>query len=261
MNLKKQLACMMALSSLASIAVSTQAHAAETKEYQSNGAVKFIPSLDPTDPLDPENPNPVDPVIPVDPTKPGGPNPGTNGPLSIDYASSLDFGTNRISNKDQVYFARAQAYQDGREETPNYVQVTDNRGTNAGWTLTVTQQEQLKSTTKTLNDELTGAQITLANPTVKTYAKNVVAPNPSDNITLIPGTASLVASAKAGAGTSTWENYWGSVEEVDETDESGATQKAKVTKDVALAVPGSTPKDAVEYQTELLWTLTDVPGN
>ena len=45
-------------------------------------------TTDPVDPLDPEQP-----VTPVDPTNPDGkPNPGTNGPLSIDFASSLVFG-------------------------------------------------------------------------------------------------------------------------------------------------------------------------
>ena len=60
--------------------------AAETVAYRSNGAVDFIPNTDPTNPVNPENPDPDKPVTPVDPTDPDGPNPGTNGPLSIDYA-------------------------------------------------------------------------------------------------------------------------------------------------------------------------------
>ncbi|MCQ6336228.1 MULTISPECIES: WxL domain-containing protein [Bacillus cereus group] len=58
--------------------------------YESNGVVEFIPNSEITDPVDPNNPDPAKPVNPVDPTNPDGkPNPGTNGPLSIDYASSL----------------------------------------------------------------------------------------------------------------------------------------------------------------------------
>jgi hypothetical protein len=34
-----------------------------------------------------------------------------------------------------------------------------------------------------------------------------------------------------------------------------------VTKAITLAVPGSTPKDAVKYSTTLTWSLSDVPGN
>ena len=43
--------------------------------------------------------------------------------------------------------------------------------------------------------------------------------------------------------------------------ETNTVHNVNVTKDVALSVPGSTPKDAVKYQTKLLWTLTDVPSN
>lgn len=61
--------------------------------YKSNGAVTFEPNTDPVNPVDPTDPD--EEVDPVDPTDPEGPNPGTEGPLSIDYASSLDFGKNK----------------------------------------------------------------------------------------------------------------------------------------------------------------------
>lgn len=258
--MKKQIAGLLTLSTVGLLALSIEGYAAENKQYESNGIVEFIPNLDPTDPLDPENPDPEKPVNPIDPTDPDGPNPGTNGPLSIDYASSLDFGKNRISNEDQVYFARAQAYQGNQKDTPNFVQISDNRGTNGGWTLTVKQDDQLTSTTQTLNNVLTGAQITLADPTVNSNAQNVVAPDAKDNIALVPGQESVVTTAKAGAGAGTWATYWGAVEEVNEVDENGDAQKVNITKAIQLAVPGATPKDAVKYQTKLVWTLTDVPG-
>lgn len=258
--MKKQLIGLLAFSTLGLLALSIEGYAAENKQYESNGIVEFIPNLDPTDPLDPENPDPEKPVNPIDPTDPDGPNPGTTGPLSIDYASSLDFGKNRISNKDQVYFARAQAYQGDQKDTANFVQISDNRGTNGGWTLTVKQETQLTSTTQTLNNVLTGAQITLNDPTVNSNAQNVVAPDAKDNIALVPGQESVVTTAKAEAGAGTWATYWGAVEEVEEVDENGDAQKVNVTKAIQLAVPGSTPKDAVKYQTKLVWTLTDVPG-
>ncbi len=69
-----------------------------------------------------------------------------------------------------------------------------------------------------------------------------------------------MAAAKQGTGAGTWATYWGKVEVVAERDETNTVHNVNVTKDVALSVPGSTPKDAVKYQTKLLWTLTDVPG-
>ena len=47
---------------------------------------------------------------------------------------------------------------DGNKEVPNFVQVTDNRGTNAGWKLSVTQNDQFKTAD---GKELTGATLTL----------------------------------------------------------------------------------------------------
>lgn len=257
---KKTVLGIIALSALSLTSVITTGEASESKQYESNGAVEFIPNLDPTDPVNPVDPDPGKPVKPIDPTNPEGPNPGTNGPLSIDYASSIDFGKNRISNKDQVYFARAQAYNGEQQDTPNFVQISDNRGTNSGWTLTVKQPEQLKATTDTLNDVLTGAQITLSNPKVNSNAQNVEKPVANEIVALNPGEETVVTTATQGAGAGTWATYWGSVESVEERDENGDTQTVNVTKDVQLAVPGATPKDAVKYQAKLVWTLTDVPG-
>ncbi|WP_254558779.1 WxL domain-containing protein, partial [Salmonella enterica] len=78
-------------------------------------------------------------TLPVFPQNPDGskPNPGGNGSLTIDFASSFDFGNHKISNKDQTYLAKAQKYFDSEVLTPNYVQVTDRRGTFAGWNLKV----------------------------------------------------------------------------------------------------------------------------
>ncbi|MBO0448996.1 WxL domain-containing protein [Enterococcus sp. MJM12] len=234
-------------------------HAASVA-YDSNGVVEFIPNPDPTKPVDPTNPDPTNPVEPVDPTDPDGPKPGTDGPLSIDYASSLDFGINKITNSDQVYYARAQQYKDGTAATPNYVQISDNRGNNAGWTLKVKQNGQFKAASA-LNDTLTGSVVKLVSPTVASNS-TAVHPTAASVIELNPDASeSLVMSAKAGEGAGTYVDRWGSVETVKETDKDGTQVDAQVTKAITLSVPGSTPKDAVKYSTTLTWSLSDVPGN
>ncbi|WP_054711084.1 WxL domain-containing protein [Bacillus sp. JCM 19041] len=222
---------------------------AESVDYKSNGAVKFVPNTDITPPVDPENPDPENPVDPIDPTDPEGPNPGTQGPLSIDYASSLDFGENEISTRDMVYVAKAQELSDGRY-VPNYVQITDNRGTNAGWTLQVQQNGQLTNET-TQNNELTGAVIAFSGSAVAGTMNNVDAPSHPEGFTLDPaGATSLVMAATEGAGAGTWVNRFG------EVDGDGSNNSA-----ITLSVPGSTPKDQVTYSTTLTWNLSDVPGN
>ena len=259
--MKFKVITMLSLATLGVLASQKVVNAEELKTYQSNGSVKFIPNLDPTDPVDPENPDPENPVKPIDPTNPEGPDKGTQGPLSIDYASSLDFGTNRISNKDQIYYARAQSYEGDQQDTPNFVQISDHRGTNSGWTLNVKQTAEFTATSETLNNVLTGAKITFTDPTVNSNATNVKHPTPEEKIELRIGEDSLVSSAETGAGAGTWATYWGKVEHVNERDEAGNTQPVAITKAIQLSVPGATPKDAVTYQTKLVWTLTDTPGS
>ena len=154
------------------------------------------------------------PVRPVDPTNPDGPNPGTPGPLSIDYASSLDFGSNEISNKDQTYFARAQTYKnpDGSASelaTANYVQVSDLRGTNAGWVLKVKQNGQFRNA-ETLHKELTGATVAFTEPSVRSNATDVLPPTATANIQLdAAGAETVVMQAPEKTGAGTWITLWG----------------------------------------------------
>lgn len=220
--------------------------AADGGVYHSEGAITFKPSEDPTDPVDP-----TDPETPVEPEGPH--EPGTNGPLSIDFASSFDFGTQNITSTNQTYYAAAQKYkvvgEDGKptgdiQEGPNYVQVTDNRGTESGWTLQVTQDAQFKGTG---THELAGAVITLSNGNIVTKSESAK-PSGAAEIVLTPGTAAnvMVAADKQGAGT--YLNDWG-------------TDKDTGAKSVSLMVPGKITKYTEKYTTQLTWTLTDVPGN
>ncbi|CEG25108.1 MULTISPECIES: WxL domain-containing protein [Peribacillus] len=231
------------------------AFAADGGEYNSSGTVKFKPYTGITEPVDPNDPDKE-----VKPENPDGtdPNPGTNGPLSIDFASSLDFGENEISNVDQVYYAAPQKVNitddQGavtQENRANYVQISDNRGSNAGWTLKVKQEGQFENDA-TLNPVLTGSQIKFVDGVPVTNMENVTAPTASD-ITLDPsGAESLVMTAAENTGAGKWLDVFGTVVNV-----GGEPKNAAIT----LSVPGSTPKDAVEYSTKLTWVLTDSPTN
>jgi len=249
--------------------LTTTAHAGEKgADYDSNGIVKFIPNTDRNNPVDPENPDPDKPVDPIDPTTDDGkPQPGTDGPLSIDYASSFDFGVNKISNQTQTYYARAQKFMgtDGKVSDmfrPNYVQVSDNRGTNGGWTLKVKQNGQFTNS-NTLNKTLTGSAITLTKPVIDSSTTGVTAPKFSnDTMILDPnGAQSTVFSATKDAGAGTWVNAWGSATTATEKNEKGEDVSADINKEVSLNVPGKTPKDNVTYSTTLTWSLSDTPGN
>lgn len=223
---------------------SATATAATVATKSTNGTVKFIADTDITDPVDPLDPEePVNPVDPVDPEKPI--DPGTAGPLSIDYASSLYFGEQKISTVDKVYTADAQPLSDATTR-PNYVQVTDKRGGENGWTLQVKQDGQFVTAD---DNELVGASITFANGEAVTGSASAIPSILTAGFSLVPdgtGAAQVVMSAKAGEGAGTHLYRAG----------DDATKASSI----SLSVPGKTIKYQDTYTTSLTWTLTDVPG-
>lgn len=244
MKMNKILAMTTLVALSSTTVLSSVALAADGGEKTSNGMIKFVPNEDPIDPVDPTDPtDPIDPVDPTDPEKPV--DPGTPGPLSIDFASSLDFGTQKITSTDETYTAAAQKAKKGEEEItiPNYVQVTDNRGTLAGWTLEVQQMNQFESD----KNALTGAQVTFTNGQVNSVSESA-RPTSSGSFTLDAETQALsgVMSAKENQGAGTSINAFG--------------DKTNMETSIKLDVPGSTTKYATEYKTVFNWVLTDAPG-
>ena len=274
------------LSVMALGALQTTTFAAETvtQTLSPTAGVQFIPDDSTTPPVDPENPDPTDPVDPTDPETGGPDEPGGNkGPLSLDYASKLYFGVNKISSQDKVYFANAQTFQYKPDAKPVYAQVTDNTGELAGWSLTVKQNGQFKTAE---GDELKGATITFDKGHSET--KVDASENPADKVLDFikadqfvlaadgSGDAVKVLEASKGQGAGTYTYYNGSTTDGDivegtdyEKDQDGnlvldqdvnPTEK-KVMKDKAvfLSVPGASTKLAKKYSTTLTWTLSNVP--
>ncbi|MBP2099134.1 WxL domain-containing protein [Enterococcus rivorum] len=243
--MKKTVILYVSLLSLATVAFGAIASAAE---YDTNGVVKFKADTSVTPPVDPTNPDPENPVTPVDPTNPSGPNPGTAGPLSIDYASSFQFGEQTISTVDKVYYAAIQKFADDTTG-PNYVQITDKRGTLEGWSLSVKQNSQFKTAA---SNELTGAKITLKNAGVASDLDSDTTLVPStvkSEVVLNPdGSEQTVVTAAENQGVGTWVYRFG----------NDATQGAT---SVELEVPGKTVKRAEQYSTTMTWVLQTIPGN
>lgn len=233
--------------------------AAEEKSYGSNGQIEFIMGEQPVKPVDPTDP--TKPVDPVDPTNPGGePEPGTGGPLSIDFASSLDFGKNEITNDTITYYANPQTFKgDLADETrANYVQVSDLRGNNAGWTLTVKQNQQFTSETAKKFKVLDGSTIAFSAGKANSASAELVTAPTTGDFTLDPaGATSIVMSAAADTGVGTWTNTFGIIEDMQVGESEVTVEKNKA---IALEIPGATPKEAALYKTTLTWTLTDTPG-
>lgn len=246
MKLKKvALAGVLSFSSV--LAAGAPVFADEVGTMNSKTDVSFTVSEDPTNPV-----NPVDPGTEVGPKDPNDPNdphePGTKGPLSIDYVSNFHFGKQAMSGNDKVYTAQLDKVKekgtDGKEiEVPNYLQVTDNRGTNKGWKVTVKQDGQFKAG----NNELTGAELKLSNPVANSTIDKKYAPK-VETVTLNPnGDTQPVAIAQEETGMGTWVTAYG----------KDAVQGEK---SVTLSVPGTTAKvKDLQYETTLIWALEDTP--
>lgn len=117
------------------------------------------------------------------------------------------------------------------------VTVNDLRGNNAGWLLTVTQENQFSTkSSSVLND----ATLTVVAQELSGGASGVT--TPTQGAALVPGTAArIVASASAGGGNGFSQFKF-----------SGST----------LSIPSTTARLAnQEYTTTLTWNLRDAPSN
>ena len=126
---------------------SPKVEAAQVASIQSNADITFAldntvtPPVNPTNPSQPVTPNPADPH-----------QPGTAGPLSIDYVSNIHFGSKQIQAGTAIYSAQLDQVQNSTGDlisVPNYVQVTDKRGLNLGWKLSVKQSAQFATSDST----------------------------------------------------------------------------------------------------------------
>jgi len=151
----------------------------------------------------------------------------TDGALTLLNVADLDFGSNPISAKDEVYT--------NKTETATTVQ--DIRGTEAGWIVQVAQEGQLKAGEK----QLTNAQITLKTPTISEKSTGSAAAK-TKVVLNTDGSAATILEAGKGLGNGVTIETFG--------------------KDAAtLEVPGETVKVAKQYETTLTWTLLDQPTN
>ncbi|MFO7196263.1 WxL domain-containing protein [Enterococcus faecium] len=179
---------------------------------------------------DPDNPvGPIDPIDPDD-NPPSNDPTGNTGDLRIDYISNIDFGTQTISGKTETYIAEKPA-------SLTESQVSDLRGTGAGWHLQVnydTEKPGFTSEDKTLS----GAELTLPSGTAKSVADNKATP-PATSEVVVNDAAQNIMTAASNTGLGTW---------ADEMD----------TANVSLKVPSGNLVG--DYTATLVWTLSDAPA-
>lgn len=195
---------------------------ASTEESQT--FVSFITDETTTPPVDPEDPD----------------NPGTEtgtgaaGPLSIDHVPSLDFGEQVLSGNIETYKST---------NTKPFVQVTDKRGTGAGYTLKAELSEFVKSddATKVLPAKIDFTSTDLATTSTNTSS----APTAPTSFTLdSTGNAVTVLSAGTDQGMGTWIERWLS--------SNTENEKVELTVNTVNAYKAS-------YEGKITWALEITP--
>ncbi|MGG5342046.1 hypothetical protein IGI58_002010 [Enterococcus sp. AZ020] len=244
---KQKLISSLALSALV-LGIATPALA---DEATSNATVTFVEDEGPTDPGNPGEPDPdPDPGEP-DP-EPGGGG-GENGPLRIDYVSHMQFGEQKISGSTKAYHPLLAKwnYEEGSVYIPQFIQITDNRGTNDGWDLQVERTEFHTAD----DDILAGAELKITNGEVVNMGDAPSSATPATvnkTVTIPVGSAAKVMAAKEDQGMATWSYSFGEPKDRNEA----STNPKDENQDVTLSVPGTSKKIAnAEYSSELTWTL------
>lgn len=206
-------------------------------------------------PLNPFNPKWDDPVTPVNPGDGSDVPTDASGQLTLDYASTFDFGKQKISALDKTYHATAQTFSDTNHTgltTPLYAQVTDLREQPGKWALQVKLGE-LKSQTSntTLSQaylEFKGAELA----STDANQKGVTAM--ADQSAAFGDTIQIMSADNVGV-WGTWLTRFGGQNDFG-TDYDGR----KTNSGVSLVVPGTTAK-AESYQANMNWMLMNVPGS
>lgn len=236
--------------------------------YDVTGQIAFKKNDGSVKPIDPEQPN--QDLTPLNPDGSEA-NSGAGGLLSVDYASSFAFGEQGIDSKLMNYGALAQRFKGTDQLRGNYVQVTDRRGTESGWVLSVVQKEQFKSNK---NDVLTGAKLYLGNghlnspnmlqegfldkskPTHLVNALTSTKEQVSGGVELIPGQSTIIMKANKGQGMGSWTLAYGHSKD---GNIGQLNQNTPEKSSVILSVPSSANAKAVSYEAALTYKLSMVP--
>ena len=192
------------------------------------------------------NTKPISPVDPGDGEEIEPNRPPTEGPLSINYASNLEFGKQKKALREQVFYAQEdQITVVSTKETkavPNFVQITDLRGTASGWRLSVKQNGPLKQQN---GAKLTGTSLVISAESVESMYGFTNKPTglKENQFLLDDGQAHEILNAEPGTGISTWNVYLG--------------KSGEFSSGVHLIVPHEGVPEVGRYTTSLTWVLTD----
>lgn len=242
MKKNMKLVSVLMLGALTTTALATTTFAEEGENATSKATIQAVAGGDtpvnPVNPTDPKNPDSLGPTDPND-----GTNTGQTGSLQINYLSHLNFGEN-IAITSKTTTANV------KNNTPRFFQVSDLRGTGAGWKMNVSLGEFIPSDTNNTNKPITGATIKFQNGEAVTSNDAVdgidIDAAVTHDVTLSAGTAvQTLMSADKGTGRGTWLARY--------TAKSGASDN----ENIVFSAPSNNITANTNYQAILTWQLVD----
>ncbi|WP_308618325.1 WxL domain-containing protein [uncultured Enterococcus sp.] len=215
----------------------------------------------------------ADPENPVNPIEPEDLIPPSSDLLRLDYVPSLKFSTQKSDANDQKYAANAMMFADDTMPRAQFIQVTDRRGTKAGWNVSVRQEKQFATAE---NIELDGAMLSFDYSWTNGSDKAKAPVVKKDIIEMKIDETQEIANAKKGTGDGTWFISFGASQNNSQGVKN--TLEPRLDRDdqvimhdtfnkplflnsaIQLAVPGRTEKVIGKpYKTELTWILSELP--
>lgn len=218
-----------------------EAHAVSYGEWgEASVIVDAMVEVGPRDPLAPD--------ITVDPANPPG-LPGNQGAISIDFISQFDFGAVPIRSSKAHYQAQPQRLLNTENdalsgERPNFIQITDQRAEQSGWTLSARLSEE--GFVSEDGHELRGVQILLKNIGMATTDSNDSMQPTYWEHRVLNTRSQVLATAAVNEGGGTWIQRYG----------DGTTMG----ESVVLEIPVNATPQATSYTGKIYWELSFVPG-
>lgn len=178
---------------------------------------------------------------------------GNNGSLRLDVVPQFDFGSAQITVGDKAYFAELPKAYIGEgttaEEIPYFAQVTDVRGTGAGWSLNAQMTTEFVNGTHKLD----GAQIELMNVAANADPGTTAPSTLYSNVLYYDAAGSSVKIASAAA------NEGMGVSEVRFGDTTRFGEEMTADESVELTIPADTQIYVGTYTATIKWTLGATP--
>lgn len=229
---------------LTTAVTSVEAEERPTQTTTSKATVQFEANQD--------NPTLINPDNPQD--SPGEETGAEAGPLSLDYVPSINFDKKIISATQKDYVA---VRKEG--DSSPFVQVTDNRGTGAGWNLTASLSEFAfidETTGETTHEKLKGAHITLLDGEIVTNGSQSNEPQNGSELLEdrnkegieLTSEKTMIMKAEYDEGMGSWAMVW-----------KDSNMDTLDVENILLTVPGGIAKKG-NYTAEIEWTLENTPG-